>query len=129
MQALLNIELNSTAGKYLTVDERFTAVMNRVRSFFSRAVGEVREASYTVDNGDEVGHVLEATAVITVDFHTEKNLFEMAINTIAKEFGQDCIAVLYSDGDGKLVGPRADEWPSFTTDYFVLPTIYELLAA
>lgn len=129
MQALLNIELDDKSGKYLTVDERFNVVMLRVRNFFSRAVGEVRTAQYETHNGEIAGTITESTAVITVDFHTEKNLFEMALNTIAKEFNQDCIAVLYSDGEGKLVGPKANEWPEFTTDYFVVPSIYELLAA
>lgn len=34
--------------------------------------------------------------------------------------GQDCIAIRYPDGSGKLIGPAAAEWGDFNPEFFVL---------
>lgn len=34
--------------------------------------------------------------------------------------GQDCIAIRYPDGSGKLIGPAASEWGDFNPEFFVM---------
>lgn len=121
MQAILNIELDDKAGKFLSVSERFSAVLIRVRGFFSRTTGECREVTFADAESTSV-------AVLTVDFHTDKHLFEMALGTICRDFGQPCIAVFYGDGTGAMVGPDAASY-EFDRAGFVKPAIFDLLVA
>lgn len=44
----------------------------------------------------------------------------LALESVCRELGQDCIAVLPMDGTGgELVGPRAADWGKFNPQYFI----------
>lgn len=122
MQAILNIELDDKTGP-ADVEARHAKVMAAVRRFFTRAVGEVRSVDY---NGPD-GRVLEHTAVVVFEFHAQKTIVLKAAYQLALEFQQDCVAVLFQDGEGRLVGPEADRWGNFQLQYFKRPAMYELL--
>ncbi len=123
MQAIINVELDSKSVASAELDARYSVVIASVRKFFTRAIGEVREASYEGPDGQATEH----TAVITFEFNAQKNIVLNALNQIARDFNQDCVAVLFSDGEGRLVGPEADRWGGFKIEYFKRPAFYELL--
>lgn len=123
MQAILNIELDDKVNPHIDVDARFTAVVNAVRRFFTRSVGEIRSASYEGPDG----LVQEFTAVITFEHYADKNVVLQVMNQLARQFNQDCVAVLFHDGEGRLVGPEADRWGGFKIQYFKRPAIYDVL--
>lgn len=123
MQAIINLELNEALTHLDSDVERLSAVMQNIRRFFTRAIGEIRDVTY--DGPD--GEVNAKTAVITFDFHAQKNIVLQAMNQVARDFNQDCVAILFSDGEGRLVGPEADRWGGFKIEYFKRPAMYELL--
>ena len=121
MQAIINIELDDKVSTG-SIEDRYHAVLATVRKFFTRALGEVREAEYQGPDGP----VRERTAVIQFEFHADKNIVLMAMNQVAKTYNQDCVAVLFSDGEGRLVGPEADRWGGFKLEYFKAPSVVDL---
>lgn len=122
MQAIINLELDH-ALKHLDSDaERLNAVMHNIRRFFTRAIGEIRDATYEGPDGP----VHAKTAIITFEFHAQKNIVLHAMHQIARDFNQECVAILFSDGEGRLVGPEADRWGGFKIEYFKRPAMYEL---
>ena len=123
MQAIINLELSDALMHLETDTERLSAVMHNIRRFFTRAIGEIRDVTYEGPDGP----VAAKTAVITFDFHAQKNIVLQAINQVARDFNQDCVAILFSDGEGRLVGPEADRWGGFKIEYFKRPAMYELL--
>lgn len=123
MQAIINLELNEALTHLDSDVERLSAVMQNIRRFFTRAIGEIRDVTY--DGPD--GEMNAKTAVITFDFHAQKNIVLQAMNQVARDFNQDCVAILFSDGEGRLVGPEADRWGGFKIEYFKRPAMYELL--
>lgn len=123
MQAIINLELDDKSVPNADLEARYSAAIARVRKFFTRAIGEVREARY--DGPD--GQVAEHTAVITFEFSAQKNVVLQVANQLARDFNQDCIAVLFSDGEGRLVGPEADRWGGFKLERFKRPAMYDLL--
>lgn len=123
MQAIINLELNAALTHLDSDVERLSAVMQNIRRFFTRAIGEIRDVTY--DGPD--GEVNAKTAVVTFDFHAQKNVVLMAMNQVARDFNQDCVAILFSDGEGRLIGPEADRWGGFKIEYFKRPAMYELL--
>lgn len=123
MQAIINLELNAALTHLDSDVERLSAVMHNIRRFFTRAIGEIRDVEYEGPDGI----VKAKTAVITFDFHAQKNIVLQAMNQVARDFNQDCVAVLFSDGEGRLVGPEADRWGGFKIEYFKRPAMYELL--
>lgn len=123
MQAIINLELNEALTHLDSDVERLSAVMQNIRRFFTRAIGEIRDVTY--DGPD--GEVNAKTAVITFDFHAQKNIVLQAMNQVARDFNQDCVAILFSDGEGRLVGPEADRWGGFKIEYFKRPAMYDLL--
>lgn len=121
MQAILNIELDDkVAGA--DVPSRFTNVMSRVRKFFTRAIGEIQVAEYSGPNGD----VREHTAVITFEYHAPKTVVRDVVYQLSRDFNQECIAILFDDGEGRLIGPDADKWGAFATEHFKAPAILNL---
>ena len=123
MQAIINIELNESLMHLESDVERLGAVMHNVRRFFTRAIGEIRDVEYEGPDG----RVKAKTAVVTFDFHAQKNIVLQAMVQVARDFNQECIAVLFSDGEGRLVGPEADRWGGFKIENFKRPAMYELL--
>lgn len=123
MQAILNIELDDKTGVGLDAESRHAKVMSAVRRFFTRAVGEIRSVDYSGPDG----RVNENTSVVVFEFHAQKNIVLKAAYQLALEFNQDCVAVLFADGEGRLVGPEADRWGNFQLQYFKRPGMYELL--
>ena len=123
MQAIVNIELDAKVNPDADVNSRFAAVMGAIRRVFTRSVGEIRTASYEGPDG----LALEFTAVITFEHHCDKNIVLNAMGHLARQFNQDCVAVLFGDGEGRLVGPEADRWGGFKIQYFKRPAIYGLL--
>ena len=124
MQAIVNIELDDKVNPKSDVAARYAAVLASVRRFFTRSVGEIRVADY--DGPD--GRVTEHTAVITFEHYADKAVVLQAMNQLARQFNQDCVAVLFHDGEGRLVGPEADRWGGFKMQYFKRPAIFNLLA-
>lgn len=45
--------------------------------------------------------------------------------SLCEEFGQDCIAVLFDDSEGALLGPRTEAWGEFNRAYFRRPEYVE----
>lgn len=123
MQAIINVELDKKSVPNADLDARYSVVIASVRKFFTRAIGEIREASYDGPDGQATEH----TAVITFEFNAQKNIVLNALNQVARDFNQDCVAVLFSDGEGRLVGPEADRWGGFKIEYFKRPAMFELL--
>jgi hypothetical protein len=123
MQAIVNVELDEKSGPGLPVEDRYALVMSSVRKFFTRSIGEVRSVNYTGPDGSAV----ESTAVITFEFHAPKSIVLNAFAQISRTFNQDCVAVLFDDGEGRLVGPEADRWGGFKIEYFKRPSILDLL--
>jgi hypothetical protein len=123
MQAIVNVELDEKSGPGLPVEDRYAAVLASVRKFFTRSVGEIRKSTYTGPDGE----ASESTAVITFEFHAPKSVILNALGQISRAFNQDCVAVLFNDGEGRLVGPEADRWGGFKIEYFKRPAFYELL--
>lgn len=123
MQAIINVELDNKSVDDPDLSARYSVVIASVRKFFTRAIGEVREASYQGPDGQASEH----TAVITFEFNAQKTIVLNALNQIARDFNQDCVAVLFSDGEGRLVGPEADRWGGFKIEHFKRPAFYELL--
>ena len=123
MQAIVNIELDSKSVPSADLESRYSIVAARVRKFFTRAISEIREVSYEGPDGK----VTEHTAVITFEFNTQKSVVLSAMNQIARDFNQDCVAVLFSDGEGRLVGPEVDRWGGFKIEYFKRPAFCEIL--
>lgn len=123
MQAIVNVELDEKSGPGLPVEDRYATVLANVRKFFTRSIGEVRPVAY---NGPD-GAASEWTAVITFEFHAPKSVVLNAMNQISRSFNQDCVAVLFNDGEGRLVGPEADRWGGFKIEYFKRPAMFDLL--
>lgn len=42
---------------------------------------------------------------------------------VACELKQDCVAVAYSNGSGRLIGPNAAAWGEFNPEYFRRPEV------
>ncbi|MBU3577541.1 hypothetical protein [Polynucleobacter sp. UK-Kesae-W10] len=126
MQAIINVELDDKALPGYSIEDKYQAVINKVRGWFVHCVGEIRNTGY-VNNEDEI--VEATTAVISIEFAGSKETFEMAMHQLCTQFNQDCVAVLYSDGQGILAGPKSQSWGAFNFEYFTVPSMYELLAA
>lgn len=122
MQAIINIELDDKFYHGMNLETKYEAVISTVRGWFVHCLGEICESAYTSPTGADV---TVHTAVISVEFAGSKSSFELAINRLCEVTNQDCIAVLYDDGEGKLVGPRAEAWGDFVFGYFTLPRIYQ----
>lgn len=125
MQAILNIELDAKVGPTLTTEQRFSAVMHRVRNFFTRSIGELQTSEYLGPDG----MVNESVAVIVFESAASKEAILTAIAKISADFNQDCIAVRFADGDGRLAGPAADKWGPFNPAYFKTPAFLYAAAA
>ena len=125
MQAILNIELDVKVGPGLTTEQRFDIVMHRVRNFFTRSVGELQTAEYMGPDG----MVKESVAVIVFEAASNKAAIVSTISKISAEFGQDCIAIRFNDGEGRLAGPAADKWAPFNPAYFKTPAFLYAAAA
>lgn len=119
--AVLNVSLDEKVCPGHAVSHRFRMVMAAMRLCFHDVVGEVKTVKY--DSPD--GPVREDCAVLTVSIESRREVFEHAIYFLAQQFSQDCIAVLYADGQGVCVGPGADRWP-FKREFFNLPAICSL---
>lgn len=123
MQAIINVELDDKVAPQLHIDERFVVVLQAVRKFFTRSIGEIRAVTYEGPDGQ----VSAAVAVITFEFFAPKQVVLDVLGQISRQFHQDCVAVLFNDGEGRLVGPDADRWGGFKIEYFKRPAFYELL--
>lgn len=126
MRAIINIELADMVGPGLTQQQRFDAVLSRVRQFFTRSIGELQQARYTNPNGDIVK---ESVAVITFEHAVPKAAVLATLHKISIDFNQDCIAVLFCSGEGRLAGPNADLWGPFKRDFFRTPSFFDLAKA
>jgi 2-phospho-L-lactate guanylyltransferase (CobY/MobA/RfbA family) len=123
MQAIINVELDEKCGPGMSAATRLELVLATVRLVFTRAIGDIRVVDYVGPDGP----VTENTAVITFEHASDKNAVLAAMYKVAYKFNQDCIAILFSDGEGRLVGPEADRWGGFKIEYFKRPAMYELL--
>lgn len=123
MQAIINVKLDAKTFPSDDVAERYQAVLNIVRKYFTRSVGEVRNVQYEGPSGP----IHEWTAVIAFEFYSSKEMVNMALQGISRACNQDCIAVLFDDGVGQLIGPKADQWPEFNISHFRRPRMYDLL--
>jgi hypothetical protein len=56
----------------------------------------------------------EDTYVARVDAYASED----ALYAISVALDQDCIAIRYADGQGKLIGPKAKEWGEFNPAFF-----------
>lgn len=117
MKAIINIELDEKCGPGLPVEQRFSAVMSRVRQFFTRSIGEIQQVTYAGPDGTQAEH----TAVISIEFAADKAAILETLHKISKDFNQDCVAVLFCSGEGRLAGPGADLWGPFNINYFRQP--------
>lgn len=79
------------------------------------------EAAITVlDAGTR--HVdAEPTLVIECSFNTAVESIQTACDRIARELGQDCLAVWFpARCRGRLIGPGAVAWGAFNPEFFIL---------
>jgi hypothetical protein len=127
MRAVLNVSLDEKVCPAVTSGRRYQIVRTALRLAFGQfggVVGEIRHVTY--DGPD--GAVAEDCGVFQVEFEYGRALFEDALYGVANSLGQDCIAVMYEDGNGACIGPRADRWP-FDPKSFNLPTPAAQVAA
>ncbi len=123
MHALLNIALDDKAPGQ-TVELKLQNALSAVRRFFTRSIGEVRFIEYDSPFGPMAEHV----AVITLEHQASKEVVLDVAAQISRTMRQDCVAVLFADGEGRLTGPRADLWAPFRLEHFKRPALYDLLA-
>ncbi len=121
MQAVINIELDDKVPG-LDIAGRYEFALAAVRKYFTRSVAEISLVEYKGPHGE----AQEITAVVVVEFHSSGVVANMAFDFIARECQQDCIAVLFGDGRGELVGPNAKSWGDFNIEYFKAPSIAKL---
>ena len=99
---ILNIGLETTHGGKLDPRATFTAIAGR-------APGAVHCGVHASDS--------EPTLVVIVP-----DLNPLALLRLAEQFAQDCIAVYDPRTKrGRLIGPRAAAWGTFTPEYFIMP--------
>lgn len=121
--AILNVSLDAKIAPAQTVEQRHRMVMACMRLMFRDAcIGEIGTAQY--DGPD--GQVQERCSIIQVDLQgVSLHVFEDGVFHISRSLGQDCISVMYDDGAGKCIGPRAERWP-FDRRFFNLPAVCRL---
>lgn len=62
----------------------------------------------------------EPTAVVFIeDVSMMRGWLEQALYNLCEAIEQDCIALQYSTGEGKLIGSKADSWGEFNPEYFI----------
>lgn len=94
----LNIGLNTNTGSALTLREALCAVALAGSVYgFRRAHSETEQTL--------VVHCAE--------------LDDGTIFGLSELLQQDCIAALSVDGDGALIGPKADAWGTFNPEFFI----------
>lgn len=118
--AILNIELDDKPGLPSTVEGRYVLALALVRKVFSRSIGEIATAEYLGPDGV----VESATAVISFEYHCDKHIVRIAADSFARSMSQDCVAVLYGDGQGELVGPGAARWGDFKPEFLKFPAAF-----
>jgi hypothetical protein len=122
MQALLNVSLDEQVSP-APIQRRYDLVMAAMRRCFHNVVGEIAHVSYAGPDGD----TQEACAVLTIEYNASRSVMYDGIHSLARSLGQDCIAIVWPDGSGECIGPRADRWP-FDHKFFSKPAIYAALA-
>jgi hypothetical protein len=123
MQAIININLSKELINAGGVDDRYAIVISAVRKLYPKSLGEVRCTN--ADDRDD--RLVQFTAIITFEFHTQKNIVLDSMNQIARAFNQEYVAVLFNDGVGRLVGPAADLSSGFKINHFKRPAFFDLL--
>lgn len=109
MRAIVNVRLHERCGgPGVSTQQRFDAVMSRLRQFFPRSIGELT-GDIAVSVFDCVGN---KAAVLDV-FHK-----------LCKDWGQDYIEILFCDGQGRITGPDADLAGPFQPSNFIHPTYF-----
>ena len=72
----------------------------------------------------------EPTLVLSADFKTTKYSIAKTITALAKELGQDCIAIWLPEWNrGELHGPKAAAWGDFNPEFFLMPDGQPLVQA
>lgn len=117
MKLIINIELDAGVPG-TTAQEKFDRTIAWVRGFFGVATGQIKPASFVNESGEWVN---SHTAVITIFSGLNREAARQAIYNISFDLAQDCIATLFDDVDGELIGPAAESWGDFNPDFFVLP--------
>jgi hypothetical protein len=120
---IINVSLDDKVGPG-AIEQRLRTVRAALRLCFQAVVVEIASATYTDPDGQAVH---EPCCVAQIETDASPEIFEHAIYGIASSLGQDCIAVMYPDGTGKCVGPRAERWP-FNPKFFMLPAAAQLRA-
>lgn len=109
MQYILNIGLDNLppeAGNSIGVKALFVSRAIRRAGFYAEPIRKV------VESDSEFTLVVEAT------FSSYFGV-PQAINDLAVVLAQDCIAVYCkNNGEGRLIGPRADNWGVFNPELF-----------
>lgn len=118
MRAIVNIKLHDLCcGPGLSTQQRFDGVLSRSRQFFNRTIGEVSSS----DTGD--------VAVLVFDCQRGKDGVLEVLYRLCKDFSQEYIAVLFCDGQGRVVGPNADLFGPFKNVPFAHPAYFSVRAA
>lgn len=61
----------------------------------------------------------EDTYVAEIAFYGERKTLEARLWAAAFDLHQDCIALRYESGEGKLIGPNAAAWGAFDSSLFL----------
>lgn len=61
----------------------------------------------------------EQTLVLLIGFEGNQETLSETLYIVSGLLQQDCIAIQWQDGTGTLVGPKAAEWGSFDSKYFL----------
>lgn len=123
MQALLNVSLDEQISA-APIQRRYDIVMAAMRLCFQNVVGEIAHVQYVGPDGA----TQESCAVVAVEYLASRSVMIDGIYALARSLGQDCIAVVWEDGSGECIGPRADRWP-FDIKFFNKPAIFAALEA
>lgn len=118
MLAVLNVSLDEKICQ--DPSSRFRIVMDKARSLLAHVCGEVQQASYQGPDGQ----VTEDCAVIMFEVTTGMEVIRDAIDMLARQLGQDCVAAVFADGYGCTIGPKSARWP-FDRDYFNMPSVFK----
>lgn len=107
---VMRIQINIEFGNWPLAD-----AIRLVQSHFLHQVNVQVQNSTYIDDGEEA-----VRAQVLVCELTDPHAAVMSTTyLLCTRFGQDCAAVRWGNGEGMLVGPRAEGWGGFNPEYFL----------
>lgn len=110
----LNVGLNPSA--------RFGEIKTPL-NIFGRSIAAVAVLLHATSiRAEQQPSATEQTAVIELYTPFDLGYTEEQITKVCNLLAQDCIAFRFNDDAGHLVGPFAESWGAFNSEYFLTPS-------